>query len=49
MQVVSFERAIILAALREYAPAHTELVAPVDQAVAGLLADWGGQDRKHDR
>lgn len=38
--VDSFERAIILAALGEYAAAHPELVAQVDQAEAALLAEW---------
>lgn len=36
----AFERAIILAALGEYAAAHPELVAQVDQAEAAVLAEW---------
>ena len=36
----AFERAIILAALGEYAAAHPELVAQVDQAEAALLSEW---------
>lgn len=39
-RVDSFERAIILAALGEYAAAHPEMVAQVDQAEAALLAGW---------
>ena len=37
----AFERAIILAALGEYAVAHPELVAQVDQAEAAVLAIRG--------
>jgi len=40
--VDAFERAIILAALGEYAAAHPELVAQVDQAEAAVLATWPG-------
>lgn len=36
----AFNRAIILAALGEYAAAHPELVAQVDQAEAAVLAGW---------
>ena len=36
----AFDRAIILAALGEYAAAHPELVAQVDQAEAALLSGW---------
>ena len=35
----AFDKAIILAALGEYAAAHPELVAQVDQAEAALLAE----------
>lgn len=42
--VDSFERAIILGALGEYAAAHPELVAQVDQAEAAVLAAWGAAD-----
>lgn len=45
MRVDSFERATILAALGEYAAAHPELVAQVDQAEAALLAEWAPEDR----
>ncbi|MGN0100773.1 MAG: hypothetical protein ACI39C_07520 [Dietzia sp.] len=38
--VDAFERATILAALGEYAAAHPELVAQVDQAEAAVLAEW---------
>lgn len=40
-RVDSYERATILAALGEYATAHPNLVAQVDQAEAALLAVWG--------
>lgn len=39
-RVDSYDRATILAALGEYAAAHPELVAQVDQAEAALLAEW---------
>lgn len=49
VRVDSFERATILASLGEYAAAHPELVAQVDQAETALLAEWGGQEGKQSR
>lgn len=40
VRVHAFERATILAALGEYAIAHPNLVAQIDQAEAALLAEW---------
>lgn len=42
--VESFELAIILAALGEYAAAHPELVAQVDQAEAAARAAWSASE-----
>lgn len=36
----SYDVAVILAALGEYAAAHPELVAQVDQAEAAVLTGW---------
>lgn len=41
MWVESYDVAVILAALGEYAQQHPELVAQVDQAEAAVLAEWG--------
>lgn len=40
----SWTVALIVAALGEYAQAHPELVAQVDQVEAQVLTEWGDAD-----
>ena len=44
VRMESYDVALVLAALGEYAQAHPELVGQVDQAEAQVLTEWGDAD-----